>query len=166
MKTYVLTVSRYFPAKHPRRGDRTYFPDKICLTIGKYEEAKFIEEFGCLLTKIHTIRANYDLWKKRIDEVNAGEAVLSLRYWTGKPYNSKQQEFARLDKSTGIGVQKLTFSSQLFNSMLVDGHYCFTNIETSIAKNDGLSFDDFEAWFKGYDLSKPMAIIHFTEFRY
>ena len=27
-------------------------------------------------------------------------------------------------------------------------------------------YDDFKEWFKGYDLSKPMAIIHFTAFRY
>lgn len=115
MKTYVLTVSRHFPAKHPRRGESTFFPARIQNGLG---DSHYIQS---PTSKIHTIRANYDLWKKRIDEVNAGEAVLSLRYWTGKPYNSKQQEFARLDKNSGIGVQKLTFSSQWFNSMLVDG---------------------------------------------
>jgi len=50
--------------------------------------------------------------------------------------------------------------------MLVNGDYCFTDIENSIARNDGLSFDDFEEWFKDYDLSKPMAIIHYSDFRY
>ena len=35
-----------------------------------------------------------------------------------------------------------------------------------LAKNDGLSLEDFTAWFKGYDLSETMAIIHFTPFRY
>jgi hypothetical protein len=35
-----------------------------------------------------------------------------------------------------------------------------------LAKNDGLSLDDFKEWFKGYDLSKPLALIHFTKFRY
>ena len=29
-----------------------------------------------------------------------------------------------------------------------------------------MSLDDFKAWFKGYDLHKPMAIIHFTNYRY
>jgi len=32
--------------------------------------------------------------------------------------------------------------------------------------NDGLSFDDWLDWFKDYDLTKPMAIIHFTPMRY
>jgi len=40
-----------------------------------------------------------------------------------------------------------------------------TDIRT-LAKNDGLSLQDFKDWFKGYDFSKPMAIIHFTRFRY
>jgi hypothetical protein len=35
-----------------------------------------------------------------------------------------------------------------------------------LSKNDGLSLPDFKAWFKNYDLSEPMAIIHFTKFRY
>ena len=32
--------------------------------------------------------------------------------------------------------------------------------------NDGLSLDDWFSWFNDYNLSKPMAIIHFTNFRY
>lgn len=35
-----------------------------------------------------------------------------------------------------------------------------------LAHNDGLSTDDFKEWFRGYDLSQPLAIIHFTKFRY
>jgi hypothetical protein len=37
---------------------------------------------------------------------------------------------------------------------------------SELAKNDGLSENDFCEWFRKYDLSKPMAIIHFTNFRY
>jgi hypothetical protein len=39
-------------------------------------------------------------------------------------------------------------------------------IPSNIAANDGLSLDDFRAWFKGYDLRKSMVIIQFTKFRY
>ena len=37
-----------------------------------------------------------------------------------------------------------------------------------LAENDGLTLADWEAWFSNpkYDLSEPMAIIHFTKFRY
>jgi len=149
MKTYVITVSEKFPKTHNRAGEQTNFP----LSIKHYD-------------KIHTIRANYDLWKKRFEQIDAGKAILSVRVWEGKPYNSKQQEIFRFDKSHGIGIEKLEFNNGYFNAMLVDGEYCFADIENSIAKNDGLSFEDFENWFADYDLTKPMAIIHFTDFRY
>ena len=32
--------------------------------------------------------------------------------------------------------------------------------------NDGLSYYEWLNWFRGYDLSQPLAIIHFTFFRY
>jgi predicted ribonuclease YlaK len=35
-----------------------------------------------------------------------------------------------------------------------------------IAKNDGLSLVDMVARFKGYNIAEPMALIHFTNFRY
>ena len=38
--------------------------------------------------------------------------------------------------------------------------------QIKLANNDGLDFDDFVDWFKQYDLTKPMAVIHFTNFRY
>lgn len=154
MKTHVLTVSRTFPAKHPRKGDKTFFIEKI-------KSARLIQPYvKVFLPKIHTIRANYPLWEKRIKEVQEGKAVLSLRYWSEKPYRSKQIEFARIDKDSGVGIQQFfmwTFSP------LVDG---FTVDPNEICQNDGLSLDDFKSWFKGYDLSKPLAIIHFTHFRY
>ena len=92
MKTYAITLSKHFLTTHKRAGEDTDFKEK------------FLNG-----EKIHTIRANYPLWEKRIKEVQEGNAVLS---------------------------------------------------------NDGLSFEDWEDWFRGYDLSKPLAIIHFTKFRY
>ena len=35
-----------------------------------------------------------------------------------------------------------------------------------VAQNDGLSLEDWLSWFKNYDHTKPLAIIHFTNFRY
>ena len=145
MKTYVLIISRTFPATHPHKGEDTNFVKNIFTRI-----------------KIHTIRANYELWEKRIEEVQAGEAELSLRYWQGKPYNSKQYEFCRLKTYHGVGIQKVEFKADEFGP-LVNGRKQFMS---DLAANDGLSLTDFTAWFKGYDLSKAMAIIHFTKFRY
>lgn len=173
LKTYVLTISRNYPKTHPRKGQETYFVEKIlseqipCGLIPKDDVEKFnpfsMTVFYSCAPKLHTIRVNYELWAKRIKEVQEGKAVLSIRYWSGKPYNSKQIEIRKLDKDSGIGVQKLRWLT-LSTVEIIDNGVLLN--DTQICKNDGLSLDDFESWFKGYDLSEPMAIIHFTKFRY
>lgn len=150
LTTYVLMVSRTFPNYHPRKGQETHFPHLIQQAVDNHGRAK-----------IHTIRGNYDLWKKRIDKVNEGKAVLSLRYWSGKPYHSEQIEFLQLTKA---GIQGIRMDYDYLYTVLVDGKP-LGNVG-AIAGNDGLSFNDFEHWFCKADLSKPMAIIHFTDFRY
>ena len=145
MKTYVLTLSKVFPRTHARAGEPTEFQEK------------FLKK-----EKIHTIRANYELWSKRIKEVQAGRAVLSVRQWTGNPYASHQEEIAKLTAADDVGIQRLDIFD-LMRPEKVDGRLVDL---MDLAHNDGLSFSDWYHWFKGYDLSKPMAIIHFTKFRY
>lgn len=154
MKTYVLMVSERFPQTHKRKGELTYFPTKI-----KNGE------------KIHTIRANYPLWKNRIEQVQKGEAIISLRYWSGKPYKSKQIEFCQLDNNSGIGVQALYFEFERLLEPFVSSEDSENGTQTylsthKIAVNDGLIYPDFKEWFKSYKLNEPMAIIHFTHYRY
>ncbi len=147
MKTYVITLSRSFPAKHSKAGIPTGFKEKFLRG-----------------EKMHTIRANFQLWEKRIKEVQAGDAVLSIRQWTGKPYRSKQVEIAQLTATDGVGIQKICFLGEDFN-----GGYIQKGVFPSneiLAINDGLSVEDWEEWFRNYDLSKFLAIIHFTKFRY
>jgi hypothetical protein len=175
MKTFVLTVSRTFPKTHKRAGQQTWFVEKI------NEEGMPISDDPIMGKKIHTIRANYELWEKRIKEVQEGKAILSLRYWSGEPYRTKQIEFAQLDKDSGVGVQELKFGycnslislSDKFFPIITKPYIIeLENLKDKyldilqISKNDGLKFGDFMDWFKNYDLSKPMAIIHFTSFRY
>lgn len=146
MKTYVLTLSKSFPRTHARAGEPTEFREK------------FLKK-----EKIHTIRANYELWSKRIKEVQAGRAVLSVRQWTGKPYRSKQVEIATLTAENGVGLQRLEFTDCRLRFPYVGSEWTFM---VSLAKNDGLSLNDWVGWFNGYDHSRPLAIIHFTKFRY
>ena len=166
MKTYVLTVSRVFPKTHARSGDPTNFREKILSGLDRDSEL-VATCFQKPPKKLHTIRANYHLWKKRIDEVNAGEAILSVRYWSGKPYNSKQLRIVEFDKDSGVGVQKLWFLDANINypHLALMSDVLGLRVST-IAKNDGLSLKDFLEWFRKYDLSKPMAVIQFTSFRY
>ena len=148
MKTYVLTVSQFFPKTHPRSGESTGFVEAI--------KNLFSDE----QTKIHTIRANYDFWKKRVDEINDGNAILSIRFWTGKPYNSKQEELVRLEK---VGIQKIRFPFPNMHCFMIDE---IQHQDMTLSKNDGLSYRDFADWFGKYNLYEPMAIIHFTNFKY
>lgn len=158
MKTYVLLVRRTFPKGHKREGEETNFEDEINAALNNHEQ---------FWQKLHTCRKSYELWEKRIKEVQEGKAILSLRYWSDKPYRSKQIEFAVLDKDSGVGTQKLIWTED--NSMNLRPRIydsCEIIGEDELAKNDGLSIEDFKDWFKNYDLSKEMCIIQFTEFRY
>lgn len=145
MKTYVLTLSKSFPRTHARAGEPTEFREK------------FLKK-----EKIHTIRTNYSLWKKRIKEVQEGNAVLSVRQWEGRSYYSKQVEIARLTAEDGVGIQKLELTNDLVEGIIGDHRYSYV----SVAKNDGLDPSDWLYLFSCHELSKPLAIIHFTKFRY
>lgn len=146
MTTYVIMISEFFPAGHIKAGQPTGFP----LSIKHYE-------------KIHTIRGNYELWAKRFEKIEKGQAWLSLRVWAGKPYRSKQLEIFRYNKSSDIGIEKLQLDPVL--GWFINDIDSDVNTE-DIAENDGLSLPDFKSWFKKYDLTEPLAIIHFSGFRY
>ena len=156
MKTYVITLSRHFLANHKRAGEETHFKEKFLLGQGltDYDTPS--------KAKIHTIRANYPLWEKRIKEVQEGRAVLSIRQWTGKPYRSKQVEIATLTAGSGVGIQLMELTNDFAECIIGDHHHSYV----TVAKNDGLHPADWIEWFSAYDLSKPMAIIHFAKFRY
>lgn len=141
-KTYVLMLSKNFFGKHPRKGQPTDFKRKI-----------FTNE------KKHTIRGNYGYWSGVAREVNAKRAVLSVRQWEGMPYRSKQVEVFQFSK---LGCQHIEIDEN--GVIAIDGFY--TEVPTElIAKNDGLSWEDFRNWFP-LDKKFDGAILHFTELRY
>ena len=158
MKTYVITLSKTFPKGHIRAGEPTNFAHLLGNGLNLTDEGLQLCKH-----KIHTIRANYDLWAKRFADVERGEACISVREWADKPYRSKQVEIARLTKEDGVGIQSLHHHPDV--EYAVDNNGWQANLFT-IAKNDGLSFDDWRSWLKYTDLSQPLAIIHFTKFRY
>jgi hypothetical protein len=183
---YRLAVSRVFPATHNRAGEPTFFIEKILKSTGKFDliTDDIAEQNGFYLgkylwiehrikyglEKIHTIRSNYQLWKKRFEKINRGEAVLELYYWEkpGGCYveGNKQIVFCQLSKNDGIGIQELYFYQNNIMFPRTEEHKVVAINLLEHAKNDGLSLDDFKEWFKNYNLSVPMAIIHLTNFRY
>lgn len=174
MKTYVLTLSKYFLSSHPRAGEPTMFADAFNARQRAWQ-SKPQNRAQCKMEyppntkiKIHTIRANFELWERRIAEVQDGVAILSIRQWSGKPYRSKQIEIARLTAKDGVGIQKLWFYHPYD---LKSTHVSHNHIPYQmLAENDGLTTEDWLKWFGYSPLSiaplQPMAIIHFTPFRY
>jgi len=152
LKTYVLLVSENFPKTHSKSGELTGFP--FAIEIGE---------------KKHTIRNNYGFWKQKIDEVNKGNAILSVRKWSGKPYRSSQIIIKEFNKNSNIGIEKIEYSFLLkegwnFCLRVDNENYKVLEIPT-LANNDFLEEDDFREWFDDYDKSE-LAVIHFTPFRY
>ena len=170
MKTYVLILSQVFPSSHPRTGKPTEFCIKMknALAVQRGDAPQWnkeLKEKYPTALKIHTIRANYEYWHNAFEQIEAGQACLSVRRWSGKPRRSRQTEIARLTSEDGIGLQKLEIDKDRDVILGLNNSGKHTDIET-VANNDGLSLQDWKDWFRGYDLNRPMAIIHFTKFRY
>lgn len=156
----VITVSRNFPAYHIKAGEPTYFIEQIyndvfagcafVLELLKELNPKIDIEILDKLNdsldvdvtdlKRHTIRKG-KRWK------NGEEA--SLRIWSGKPYNSKQIEFARV-KLTVIDFEIKEDDADEPSIYLNGKHYAQIGATDSIkiANNDGLMLDDFKSWFR------------------
>ena len=72
----------------------------------------------------------------------------------------------------GLGFLVDSLVEGLVDLCVIEGWYmdgeCGSKKE--LAKNDGLSLEDRQEWFKGHEkdtvYDKPLAIIHFTNFRY
>jgi len=176
---YEVAVSPRFPSTHKRKGEPTFFIEKIQLALNM-----LVQLPGDLLIdldpKLHTCRKNYPLWVKRMKNVNEGRAVIDLYYWKLKggrfTEGNKKVVFATLDHTSGCGVQELSFYLTYDGEALtetVSKPFVFSKEANGIppvipldilATNDGLSPTDFKEWFKTYD--EPLAIIQFTKFRY
>lgn len=72
IKVAPLMLSKVFTSGHSKAGQPTRFKEHLMDG-----------------TKKHTIRGNYLYWAKKAEQINAGKMVLSIRQWTGRPYNSE-----------------------------------------------------------------------------
>jgi hypothetical protein len=121
---------------------------------------RFVNEAGNGLIpgKIHTIRQNYDCWKRF-----EGKEV-ALFMWEGKPYRSKQKVFC-VKRLVSVQEIILHFRYECGKLLWFTAGKAKLLIEELI-KNDGFQNDvDLFRWFENYKPGK-MAILHFTDFRY
>lgn len=159
MKTYVITLANTFPAGHPKVGQPTYFREKVDAALNGHEHAAVKTDKNGWMSveysaKIHTIRTNVALWARRMNEVEAGEACLSIREWAGRPYLSKQVEIARLTREDGVGMQRLDGNDVWAKEevcKVYDKHGVKPVRAEELAMKDGLSLEDWRAWFEQTD---------------
>lgn len=161
----VITFSIQYPSYHSRKGERTLFIEKVWASLVDQQIAfpEFWEEWynlNCaydfdgngfsnttIEPKHHTIRAG-----KRY---KAGMKV-SPRFWSGKPYASKQITFA-----PDIEIKKVfDFEIKVEGEdvcIFIDNYPLYQEGEdvvtglyelNELAKNDGLTIEDFKSWFK------------------
>lgn len=163
----VITYSRYFPAHHPRKGEPTFFVEKIQHSIDRYIppthvgldvylrgnrnlKQELLEIFLLSISvenyepKHHTIRAGHR-WK-------VGDKF-SPRVWSGKPYQSKQIIIApdiEIVKVWDFKIEKykggfwIDFGSYKISEWMQPEE----TILPLLARNDGLELQDMLAWFK------------------
>lgn len=153
----MITCAKHFPADfNPKRLDGVSFPgDKTGFEIAIPEGFK-----------IHTIRTNFDYWKPKVEQVQAGQAFISLRHWTDKPYNSKQTLILPLGQQDNVGISRLRYGP---DTCLVqtDSAGPWIKVPTElVALNDGLLVRDFRHWFRKVNPKDILALIHFNQFRY
>jgi hypothetical protein len=175
----VITFSRHFPKGHPKAGQETHFVEKMWLALidqGLISMSKAVElsrqtGIGNLdmnnirkveqTLKFHTIRAG-NRWK-------VGD-MYSPRVWSGKPYASKQIEFAppiRIEKIWEFGISEHDYFIKT-DGVIKSISY---KLLKEIALNDGLELDDFESWFathpkKNETLFTGQILCHNPEINY
>ena len=157
----VITVSQKFPSSHPKAGQPTHFVEKIWSSLGgvkdeyrspweNYQDFKksILWSYRMYGDKHHTVRLGRR-WK-------TGD-MASIRVWGNDinhktnrsgPYHSKQIIIAP-DVEVTVTNIVIDCTGNYFHptkpTIIQD---MFTLISSGeLAQNDGLSLDDFKAWF-------------------
>ena len=170
----VITFSRQFPAYHPKKGQPTFFVEKIWQSFGinplfpspslsihnthlPYDivhlvgdDLVYLHEY---VPKHHTIRAG-NRWK-------VGDKF-SPRVWSGKPYNSKQIIIApdieikkvwefeikavKQKNSAVVYVDNRMFAPISCDNLHINTAF-YDDLKT-LCKNDGLTVNSFADWFR------------------
>lgn len=144
----VITFSRLFPAYHPRKGEPTYFVEKIwsgikedfSKTLIGLDNELFNFSKGIYKPKYHTIRAG-NRWK-------VGDKF-SPRVWSDKPYRSKQITISpdiEIKKVWEVKIEQFG-SSKIISYPTKRKGYDYMISLGDVANNDGLSIKDFNNWF-------------------
>lgn len=167
----VITVSRTFPAYHPKAGQPTYFVEQILNALGidwnnNLDYQKLLYQLNPRLTdhelitfwhklRYEAVYDSYQLEKEKLHTIRAGHRwkqgdKASIRVWSGKPYNSPQIIIAPEVELVSVGEFAIRNGYVLLHNAKIANQVLFDRAEIihRIANNDGLSMEDLKAWFK------------------
>lgn len=141
---HIRTLSRTFPAYHPRKGEPTFFMEKFWASIGMNDD-EIISQFiwpsdwfnQSHEPKHHTIRAGH--------HIKVGDTI-SFRVWSGKPYRSKQIIIAPDIEVKNVWKIGLRIRGDFKEFYSMDTDMTMTSIN-QLAINDGLHINDLFSWF-------------------
>lgn len=156
MSSKVRTFSRVFPSYHPKAGKPTNFVERILNTLEvDYQsddyfhwlvennaglDTDIITSFYTSLVPVeerkgHTIRGG--------KHFNFGDTIV-FRVWSGRPYNSKQINFApdAVVNTWPVAVDTKGDIWVKYNTTKISN-----DEQLILAENDGLTYKDFKDWF-------------------
>lgn len=176
----VLTFSRQFPAHHVRKGEPTFFPELIVKGLGLSDQyisdQKFdwMNDFVMSLDepKLQTIRSG-SKWKAGDKARPCTWLLPGGRFTKG----NKLIQFApeiEIKRVYDFEITKNRFGVEEQWLIHVDYRSYFQGIEneqwdealTNLAKNDGLTVEDFKSWFKWPTPFKGQIISWSSEIQY
>lgn len=152
----VITFSRQFPSDHKQAGQSTFFVEKILNNLRvDYIEKEYLNLLTRLNPDLHSSLI-FDFWTSLNKDVadekrhtirngvrfEAGE-LFSPRAWLGKPYRSKRIIFAEDIEVNRVLPFNISYDKIHLDNIWLD----FFQIEI-LAKNDGLTYEEFMEWFK------------------
>lgn len=160
----VITLSRTFPAGHPKAGQPTYFVEKVWRSLTDGGMSIFGELMECQKQYDHREGANHEIvsimgFTPKHHTMRAGKRwkdgeMASLRVWSGKPYNSGQIEIA---PDVKLKVKDVEISKEGY--LRIDGEsISHITLCHHIVTNDGLTMNEFTAWFKKLPFSGQLLI--------
>jgi len=156
----VITFSRTFPAYHPRKGEPTYFVEKIWNAIESNSFAISYEKICVWNPELNpdilwpfwkSIQLGYSSMEQKHHTIRSGNRwkvgdKFSPRVWSGKPYSSKQIIIAPDIEIKKVWEFEISGSEIRIDDNIYDGMNM--DILEKLAKNDGLSWTDLLCWFE------------------
>lgn len=163
----VISFAERFPSTHIRKGEPTFFVEKLWRSLGtdavtdgaasiaasftdlrKDTISDYVVMQDIQTNRIHSFAPKYHTIR-RGERFSVGD-MFSPRVWTGKPYCSKQKAIStdlEVEQVYPIRILVLPFCNQTLQAVITINGKDFQDIDR-LAKNDGLSRQDFLHWFK------------------